>query len=167
MPKQITPDVNIGKIHHEWTVLEYEQHQRNLTWYIIMLIAGLLLVGYALFTGNLIFALIIILSAIILFLQSQQHPHKIPFRIAEFGVIVNTRFYPYSELEDFYIIYNPPEVKMLFIETKSSLRPRLRVPLMDEDPNEIRFTLREFLPENIKKEDEPFSDMIARKWMLH
>mgnify|MGYP001583413297 CR=1 FL=1 len=167
MPKTVSSDVHMGKVLHEWTISEYDQHERNLAWYIIMLVFGLLLVGYALFTGNFLFALIIILSAIILFLQSQQHPHKIPFKIAELGVIINTRFYPYSELKDFYVIYNPPEVKTLFIETKTSFRPRLRIPLMDEDPNEIRFAMREFLPEDVIKEDEPFSDMIARKWMIH
>lgn len=167
MPRLMTPDVQTGKMLLQWTVPEYEQHERNLGWYIFMLIVGLLLVGYALFTGNFLFALIIVLSAIILFLQSQQHAPKIPFKICELGIIINNRFYPYAELADFYLIYNPPEVKTLFVETKSSLRPRLRVPLMDTDPNEVRFALLEFLPEDLQKEEEPFSDMIARKWMLH
>lgn len=167
MPKQVHSELKTGEILREWSVAEYDQHDRNLAWYIFMLVIGLLLVGYALFTGNFLFALIVILAAIILFLQSQQHPAVIPFRIAEYGLIINTRFYPYSELKDFYVIYDPPEVKTLFIETKSNLRPRIRVPLMDMDPNDIRFTMREFLPEDVKKEEEPFSDMMARKWMIH
>ena len=38
---------------------------------------------------------------------------------------------------------------------------------MDEDPNEVRSTLKEFLDEDLEKEEEPFSDMLARKWQLH
>lgn len=167
MPRLAHPNVNIGKILHEWTITEYDHHQRNLFWYLFMLTTGLLLVGYALFSGNFLFALIIVLFAIIMFLQSQQHAPQMPFRIAELGVIINNRFYPYSELQDFYVVYDPPDVKTLFLETNSSMRPRIRVPLMDVDPNEVRFTLREFLPEDVEKEEEPFSDMIARKWMIH
>ena len=108
-----------------------------------------------------------LLFAIIIFLQSHQKPLELPFVITELGVVLNNRFYPYSELENFYIIYNPPEVKMLFIETLSTLRPALRIPLMDRDPNEVRHTLREFLSEDIEKEEEPFSDMVARRWQIH
>jgi hypothetical protein len=37
---------------------------------------------------------------------------------------------------------------------------------MDMDPNEIRITLRSFIEENLEKEEEPFTDMIGRKWRL-
>jgi hypothetical protein len=156
-----------GHILHTWDVAEYVQHDRPTRWYIIMLTLGLLLVGYGLFTNNFLFALIIVLFAIIVFLQAHQTPHSIPFSITDLGVIVNNRFYMYSEFMDFYIIYNPPEVKTLFLEPESSLRPRLRIPLHEQDPNEIKFTLRQFLSENVSKEDEPLSDKVAREWMLH
>lgn len=168
MPKNIlNEDVNIGKILHEWNVTEYEQHQRNLFWYVFMVIIGVFLIGYALITGNFLFAIVIVLFAIIIFLQSQQKPYTIPFRITVNGVVVNNRFYPYSEFDNFYVIYHPPEVKSLFLETSSNMRPKIRVPIEDIDPNEIRFTLREFMIEDVEKESEPFSDMIARRWLFH
>lgn len=167
MPEVISANTLTGKVLHEWTVSEYDQHDRNFGWYVFMVIVGILLVGYALFTQNFLFALIVVLFAIIVFLQSQQKPHDLPFRIAELGVVINNRFYNYNELDSFYVIYNPPEVKTLFLEPISNVRPRLRVPLMDMDPNEIRFALREFLLEDVEKEAEPLSDMIARRWMIH
>ena len=159
-------DKNIvtGTILYTWQVPEYEKHERPTRWYVIMVIVGLLLVGYGLFTNNFLFALIIVLFAIIVFLQSHQEPHWIPFSITDLGVMVNNRFYSYSELSDFYVIYNPPEVKTLFLEPESSFRPRIRVSLMDMDPNEIKFTLRQYLDENVEKEQEPLSDQVARDW---
>lgn len=156
-----------GQVLHTWEVAEYAQHERPTRWYVIMLTIGLFLVGYGLFTNNFLFALIIVLFAIIIFLQSHQKPHNVPFSITDLGVIVNNRFYAYSEFSDFYIIYNPPEVKTLFLEPESTFRPRLRVSLEDQDPNEIKFTLRQFLSENVSKEDEPLSDKVAREWMIH
>ncbi|KKW41550.1 MAG: hypothetical protein UY92_C0016G0005 [Candidatus Magasanikbacteria bacterium GW2011_GWA2_56_11] len=167
MPQAITGDVTTGNIIHEWEVAEYERHERGTRWYVIMTLLGGLLVGYAIFTGNFLFALVIVLFAIIIFLQSHQDPHIVEFKITDLGIIISSRFYPYSELADFYLIYNPPAVKMLFIEPESSLRPRIRVPLLNLDPNEIRFTLRQYLSENLEKEEEPFSDKVAREWKLH
>ena len=164
--KGVTPVVT-GEVLHTWEVSEYEKYHRPTAWYVIMLVVGTFLVGYGLFTNNFLFALIVVLFAIIVFLQSHQEPHRIPFTITDLGVIINNRFYAYSELADFYIIYNPPDVKMLFLEPESSLRPRLRVPLGDQDPLEIKFALRQFLTENLEKEEEPLSDRLAREWRIH
>lgn len=168
MPKKIEENLNVGEILHEWSIPEYEQHERNRAWYIIMGLIATVLITYSLLSSNFLFSLVLILFIIIIFLQSHQDPIIIPFAITDLGVIVNDRFYQYSELTEFYIIYNPEEeLKMLYLETAGNFTPRLRVPLMDSDPNEIRITLRSFIEENISKEEEPFSDMIGRKWRIH
>jgi hypothetical protein len=168
MPKVIDENSFVGEVLHEWSVPEYEQHLRNTAWFVIMGVLGFAFIAYAIFTGNFLFALIIVLFAIIIFLQSHQEPIIIPFRITELGLVVNNRFYTFSELNKFYIIFNPDdEVRMLYIEMASAMRPQLRIPLMDMDPNEVRMTLREFMEEDLEKEEEPFSDMFARKWRIH
>jgi hypothetical protein len=167
MPKVVDDSTIVGNTLLEWSVAEYERHMRPVAWYVIMTIVGCFLVGYAIFTDNFMFAIIVVLFSIILFLQSHQSPIVVPFRITELGIIINNRLYIYSELKDFFIIYKPPEIKMLFIETNSTMRPRLRVPLMDVNPNDVRELLLEFLEENLQKEEEPFSDMVARQWRIH
>ncbi len=167
MPKPITPELVTGNVLHEWEVSEYERHERSTRWYVIMMIIGVFFIGYALFTQNFLFALIIVLFAIILFLQAHQDAPIIGIKITDLGLVIHNRFYEYSELGKFYIIYNPPEVKTVFVETDSSLRPRLRLPLLDNDPNEIRFTLRQHLVEDTEIEEEPLSDRFARSWRIH
>ncbi|MBI4993311.1 MAG: hypothetical protein HZC26_04250 [Candidatus Magasanikbacteria bacterium] len=166
MPQKITEETLLGDIIHEWTILEYEKHTRGTLWYVLAAVLGLALVLYGVFTGNFLFSLIVILAAIILFLQAHQEPRQIPFQITDLGVIVGIRFYPYSEFENFYIIYNPPEVKTLFLDTKNTLQPMLRVPLLDMNPIEVKHSLREYLPEDIEKE-EPLTDRAARNWKIH
>ena|SRR3989338_9807760 len=167
MPQKINENTLLGDVLHEWTIQEYEQYERGLAWYVFMILIGLGLVFYSLMTGNFLFALIVVLFAIILFLQSHQMPLQVVFQITELGVVVGSRFYPYSEFESFYIIYNPPEVKTLFLETKSIFRPLLRVPLLDRNPLEVKHSLREFLSEDAEKEGEPLSDRMARNWRIH
>ncbi|HLD31302.1 MAG TPA: hypothetical protein VJB37_00165 [Patescibacteria group bacterium] len=167
MPQIIKEEASLGEVLQEWTIQEFEKHQRTLVWYIFMGAIGLALVFYGLFTGNFLFALIIVLFVIILFLQTHQEPRSIPFQITDQGLVVGTRFYPYVELEKFYVIYNPPEVKKLYIEPKSLIHPRLQIPLLDQNPLGVKTALREFLPEDVEKEEEPVSDRIARNWRIH
>ena len=132
-----------------------------------MIILGLGLILFGIVGGNFLFSLIIILFAIILFLQSHQAPPQLLFQISELGIIVGNKFYPYSDFEDFYIIYKPPEVKTLFLETIGTFYPAIRIPLLDMDPLEIKYTLREFLSEDTEKEEEPLTDRVARDWKIH
>ncbi len=165
MPQQITEETSIGNPIFEWTFPEYEKMSRGRWWYIIMGGIGLVFVVYGMFTGNFLFSLIIALFGIILFIQQHQDPHVIPFAITDLGVIVSSRFYPYAELEAFYIIYEPP-VKTLFFETKTLIRPLMRVPMTDQNPIDVRFILLEFLPENLEKDIEPTADIAARNWKI-
>lgn len=167
MPKPLSQQPQTGAVLHEWAVREYEEHPRSPYWYIVMIILGILLVAYGFFTGNFLFALIIILAGIIVFLQSYEEPIQIPFRITELGIIISNRFYSYSEFEHFAIVYHPPEVKTLYLDTKSFSKPLIRIPLQDQNPVAIRHTLQEFLLEDLEREEEPLSDRIARNWGIH
>jgi len=167
MPKPIIEDLPIGEILYKWTVPEYEKHERGTLWYALILGFGSLLVIYGLFSNNFLFALIIILAGIILFIQSRQEAPDVSVQITEFGVGLGGRFYSYSELDNFYIIYQPPDVKTLFIETVAHFRPLLRIPLLDQNPLDIRSDLRAFLKEDVEKEEEPRSDTLARSWKIH
>ncbi len=55
---------------------------------------------------------------------------------------------------------------MLFFQSKSALEPMVRIPLLDTDPVEVRFSLLQYLPEDSEKEDEPISDQLARNLRL-
>lgn len=167
MPQVIKEETLLGDKVHEWSFKEYERHDRGQLWYILMISLGLLMVVYAMWAGNFLFALVIILAGIILFLQAHQEAPEVIFQITDLGVVVGNRFYPYSDLYNFYIIYNPPEVKTLFVETRSPIRPLLRIPLLDVNPLDVRETLLQFLEEDIEREEEPISDVVARQWKLH
>lgn len=165
MPQQITEETSLGNPLHEWSFPEYEKFSRGRLWYVIMGGLGIVFIVYGMLTGNFLFSLIIALFGIILFIQQHQDPHEILFAITDLGVIVGNRFYQYSELDAFYLIYEPP-TKTLFLETKTLVRPLIRVPLTDQNPLDIRFALLEFLPEDLEKNSEPASDIASRNWKI-
>ena len=156
-----------GDVIHQWTIQEYEQHQRSVRWYIIMITVGLLFVIYGLISNNFLFSLIIILAGIILFMQSYQKPAQVLFQITELGVVIGRKFYNFSELENFFIIYQPPEIKSLFFQTSNVVHPILSIPLLDENPVIVRETLLEFIDEDLDTEKEPLSATISRRWRMN
>lgn len=167
MPQIVQDNTLIGDIIEEWEVKEYEHYPRPRAWYVIMGTGGALLILYSIITGNLLFSAIIILSGIILFLQDNHPAEAVPVAITDLGVVVGNRFYPYKELESFFIVYQPPEVKVLFIKTKSALRPMLRISLLEHNPVDIRSKLRKYMNEDLDQEEEPTSDKLARWWQIH
>ena len=70
--------------------------------------------------------------------------------------------YEFKDLTNFSIIYHPPETKLLYIETSNVIKPRLRIPLDEQNPIEIRNHLKDFLDENTVLQEEHFSDILAR-----
>ena len=156
-----------GEIIHQWTIQEYDQHQRGVRWYIIMITAGLLFVVYGLMSNIFLFSLMIILAGIILFIQSHQAPPQVLFQITELGVVIGRKFYNFSELKNFFIVYQPPEVKNLFFQTSNMVHPILSIPLLDENPVAVRETLLEFIDEDLDTEKEPISVTIARRWRMN
>ncbi len=167
MPKDLTKeDAIVGKIVYQWVVKEFEKYDRNKRWYFMTGMAGLILFVYAVISGNYLFALIVVLFAIIMYLQDMLEPAEVPFAITTTGIILGKKFYRYSELKNFWMIYTPPQVKNLYFGLDNVFKHRLQVPLMDYDPRPIRDYLRGYLTEDLEQEEEPLSDRFARLFRI-
>lgn len=146
----------------QWSIPEYEKFDRKKSWYVAAGIIFIGLVSYAVFTANFLFAVILIFLAIILYLYEKGEPLLITFIITPDGIIIGNKLYSYKEIDNFYIIYEPPAVKQLYFIFKSLLKPRLSIPLQDENPVNIRKILRMYLDEDLEKEYEPLTEKIGR-----
>ncbi len=167
MPQPITRHMVAGDVLHEWSFQEYQQYQRTTAWFVIIGTISALLSLLALWRGNFLFLVVLLLFGIILFLQSQHPPLRIPFKITTLGIAIGEKFYLYSELKTFYIVYHPDIVQSLYFEATALYRPHIHVPLIDQNPIEIRDSLLQFLSEDIEKEQEPLSERVARDLQLH
>jgi len=165
MPEETNKDQVHGKKLLSWKFFEFNQYQRNKGWYVGMTIVGGFLVIYALLTQNLLFALVIIMIVLVI-LMMQRNARELTFTIYEDGILLSEQFFDYKEIEKFYIIYEPPEIKSLYFEFKSIFHPRAPINLMDQNPVKVRELLLQYLPEDLERENEPFSDQIARMLKL-
>jgi len=158
---------DFGKKIIGWKIPEYDKHERTKNWYIIAVVVGTLLVIYSFFSGDFLFAAIIIIGAFIIIMHDGQEPIKIDFSITDEGVIVGKNFYDYDVLKDFSIMYKPnQQIKNLYFEFKSAIRPRLSIPLNNQNPLPIRENLLKYLPEDLERIDQPLSEALAKMFKL-
>ncbi len=145
-----------------WHVPEFEKHQKSRLWYIGAGIVMLILLVYCVKTANFLFAVILLMAAVIVVLYDMREAEEIEFAITSAGIKFGEKIYPFDEFGRFWIVYNPPEVKKLYLEFTSVVRPRLVIPLNNEDPNKIRETLLNYVHEDLEEKDEPVTDYLGR-----
>lgn len=162
----IKEDVNIGEPAFRWEFQEYERYERGFRWYLVASLITVGLMVFSVWSGNYLFALVVVLFAVILMIQNMQRPLGVAFMITDLGVVLGDQFYSYNELEKFWVLYNPPLLKTLYFEPKNIVRHRLSVPLNDADPNAVREFLNQFLLEDLTVEEEPLSEKLSRLFKI-
>lgn len=150
-----------GGLLSGWEIFEYVKHERSKNWYVWAGIIFAIMLIYAVYTLNFLFIVILILTAVIIVLRTVEEPMKVDFGIFEDGVGVGSNFYSWKDLDSFYIIYEPPEVKNLYFNPKG-LRSRISIPIEDKNPLKIREILLKYLVEDIEQEREPLSEEYGR-----
>ena len=160
-----------GKRLMSWGIPEIDHYERSRRWYIVAGVIAVALVVFALFIGdggraNPLFALIIILGAVIVFARHMIGVEMVDFAIHEDGIALGRQFFPYREMTNFYIIYQPPTVKRLYIMFRSVSQPRISVPLNDVNPVKVREALLDYLDEDLEKEQEALTDSLSRTLKL-
>lgn len=145
-----------------WDFFEHKHYERGALWYAGMAVAGLGLLIYAVVSANFLFAIIIILFALVTYLASLSEPEKIRFAVIAGGVRVGSRHYPFKSIRRFWFIYEPPSVRNLYLELNSLVEPRLAIDLEEMNPNDVRTVLAQFVHEDFTETEEPFSDYVGR-----
>ncbi len=141
----------------EWMIRDIT-HERSRNWYIIASVIVVLLLVYSIFTSNFLFALIIIMTVVVYYIQIVRPPEAVPFAIYDDGIEIGHRFIKWKEISKFWILYDPPEVKKIYFAFKSAVRPFLSVPLENQNPIELRKILTKHLQEDLSQEEEPASE---------
>jgi hypothetical protein len=153
---------DIGQVQASWDFPEYIEANRSRQWYLLVSVILVLLIVYAVYSANFLFAVILVLAVFILVYQHFQSPRRISVAIGEDGIIVDREFFPHKEIKSFHIIYEPPQVKFLYLEFKDKLQRYLAIPLETQNPLEIRRVLLNYVKENLAINDENFNEAFSR-----
>ena len=140
---------------------EYVQHEKSLAWYIVAGVVAFALVYYGLATDGWTFSMAIIVFAGTYYLFHKDAPPIIAVKISKMGVKIGRHIFPYSQIKNYWIVYDPPHVTKLYLRMTSRIHPDIYVSLNDADPVEVRHALTGHVKE-AKGVREPFTDALTR-----
>lgn len=155
------PADNLSTIFR-WEIGEFER--RPLGRRVVFIVASVLfaVIGYALYTDSLLMAITFILIGVMGYIHARQEPGTVRCAIVRTGVTVNAEYYPFENIESFWVIEEPGR-PILSLKTNALLSPYLHLPVHEGDIDALRVILAESVPE----EEHPVSAVDIIERMLH
>ena len=150
-----------------WQIKDYEHKGHDKKWYIIAGLIALILIAYSIFTHNYLFALLILMAAVLIYVLDQEEPMLIDLTISGSGIHLGQKTITYERLKDFAVVFRPNDnIRNLYFDYKNTARHRLSFPLNGTDPLILRRFLLKYLPENLERTDAPLSEGLAKMLKL-
>lgn len=128
----------------QWSVYEHEHIERGSDWYWAL---GILAVCGALTSilfGNILFALVIVLSTVTLGIAARHPPILADIELSDAGVRINHRLHKFEDIISFWVEKNEHGTRpLLLVDTKKWLAPNLIIPIEHVEPALVRAYLKE------------------------
>ena len=139
---------------------EFEYSHKTNDWYwAVGIITTAIAIASVIFE-NILFAILIIIASFTLVMQSAKKPTLLKVLINARGITINNKFYPFNNLESFWVDKNG-ETDTLLIKSKKITMPYIVVPLHEEDSGFIENFLTNFL--NEEELHEPLAQKIMER----
>jgi hypothetical protein len=133
----------------EWDAYEYEHKERSPDWYWAVGIVAVSGAIASIIFGNIIFAILLLLSVFSLTLFVNRPPETVHVVLTEAGIQRGDVLYPYYTLHSFWIDDDHPHKKII-VRSRKMFMPLIVVPLGDMNPDRVRTTLLRLLPEEFQ-----------------
>jgi hypothetical protein len=135
-----------------WSALEFEEKEKSSDWFWalgIIVVTGSIA---AIIFGDYFFAVLLILSGVLLGFFAVKKPDVIFYELNNKGLKIGNSLYPYENIKSFWVQINiPPETNLkpaLFIHSERIFMPIMMIPIDEENAQEIHSIL---LSKNIKE----------------
>ena len=136
-----------------WKTPEFVQYAKGRGWKLVasLITLAAATLGYLYLSWT--FSLAILTFAVVYYILDRKAPRLIDVVISDIGIMVGKRKYPYSKIQGFWVIYNPPYVSTLNLRIKGNALHDIKIQLAHQNPSEIREILLDKVPEYEGKEE--------------
>ncbi len=137
MKQESTPTEQPEAALLEWETPEFAHFERGKAWYAI---AGLVLAGllaYAFSTGSWSMGVAFALLAAVFLLTHRRKPRLTQAKIEALGLRYRNQFYPYHQIQAFWIVYHPPFVQSLYLKPSGSGQKLIKIELNHQAPEAV------------------------------
>lgn len=139
----------------EWEVYDKTPKENGPDWYWAIGIIAVSIMITAIVLNNILFAVFVVISTLVLFLRTLQKPRLVSYELTNRGLWINKDFQPFTALESFFVEEQEPK---LLLKSKGLITPLLVIPLQPDDSQTVREFLENYLPE--EEMHEPLSKRI-------
>ena len=140
-----------------WQAYDKTHQTHSPDWYFAVGIISLSIVVTAVILGNTLFAVLVIISTLVLFLRTLQEPRLMNYELTNRGLWINKEFHAFSTFASFWVEAEEVMPKLI-LKSKNFLTPLLIIPFEQIYPDEVREFLVPFLLE--VEHHEPLSKRI-------
>lgn len=153
-----------GEIRHSFLSPEFLDYPRGPLWYLTagLIGVGILIIG--ILTHTITLTLAFLLFVAVYWLLHTREARMLDVAITRHGVRVDEKFIPFSDIEEFWIVHDPPFVADLKLRTKRKFNPILTIHIFGQDPLALRQLLTPHV-EEVERE-EAFTDLLVRALRL-
>ena len=145
-----------------WQAPEFKHYKKNAGWYVTLISITILIIGFFVIIQKDYFAAITIaILAVMIIYFSRQKPQIIEIHLTNKDVHQGNLHIPYKQIKHFWIVNKEPH-KTLNFETSAYMNRLMVVELDEQDPDEIREFLLDFLPEH--EDTEPTMTQRVIHW---
>lgn len=132
-----------------WTAPEIHHHliSHGLRKFIVILLFSLALLAL-IWQRSFLTAITFASIGFVTSFHFRKDPEYGEYLIHSKGVVVNDRLHEYPYLESFCIHHEPDGIKEISLYNKKRLIPHIKIPLGDQDPEEVRALLSMYLLED-------------------
>ena len=122
----------------EWEAQEHVHMEKTSDWYWAVGIITVAAVVTSIIFNNILFGLVLLLGSITLTMHAMKEPPYREYRLTERGLHIDEVYYPFQNLESFWIEEDFYPTRIL-IKSKKVFMPLIVVPLHDDmDPDLVR-----------------------------
>lgn len=129
-----------------WEVYDKVEQAHSPDWYWAVSIIALSITITSVILENTLFAVLVVVSTIALFLRKMQLPRLVRYELTNRGLWTNKEFQAFQTFESFWVEDGEIASKLI-LKSKNFFTPLLIIPLEEGQEDEIRDFLQEFLVE--------------------
>ena len=161
-PKKETslPQIHHGSIRHTFYSPEFLDYLGGPTWYLVAGVVGIGIIAFGILAHAITLTIAFLLFVAVYWLLHHRETRILEIAITQHGIRIEDEFLPFGEIEEFWLIYNPPFVADLKLRVKRKWQPIRTIYIFGQNPDELRDLLAPRVKEVTR--EESLSDLIVR-----
>ena len=140
-----------------WEAPEFDYQHKDISWYWLAVIIGVILTAVALWQKNLLFAIFIAIAIVMIVFWGRQKPRTIKYKLDDKGLYIDEKFYSFKGFDGFYT-----DEEILVFKNKGRFSPYLKIQISSKDTEAIQKYLKPILSEI--EYEESLTEVLV-KWL--